>query len=178
MKLLGQFLCFASIVLMFPACKKSSTTAPHAAGALNVTNAVVGGAQIFLTTNYNVISTTTSAVPANGSAYFSLIAGQVRVNLGVLAQAAVGNMPVAPAIPYYSNTFAVGDNTNYSLFLTGTSPQAVDNVLISESYTPAYADSICGVRFINLSPGSNSVSVDIKGNANGSEVVGLGYKAY
>ena len=64
------------------------------------------------------------------------------------------------------------------MFLTGTSPSAIDNVLIQENYTRTYADSVFGVRFINLAPGSNPISVDIQGNANGTEAASLAYKAY
>ncbi len=42
--------------------------------------------------------------------------------------------------------------------------------------SPIHADSTVGIRFINLSPGSNAVSINIQGNANGSEVSSLAYK--
>jgi hypothetical protein len=65
----------------------------------------------------------------------------------------------------------------YSLYLTGTVAQP-DTVFMQEQLAAhSMADSVAGVRFVNLSPGSNPVSVDIKGQANGSEVVSLAYKA-
>jgi len=41
----------------------------------------------------------------------------------------------------------------------------------------ASTDSVAGIRFVNLSPVTSPVSVDIKGLSNGSEVTSLPYKA-
>ncbi|HEX9513050.1 MAG TPA: hypothetical protein VF939_21320 [Puia sp.] len=68
-------------------------------------------------------------------------------------------------------------NTIHSLFLTGTT-SAPDTLLVTD--TPPYhaaADSSMGIRFVNLSPGSAPVSVDIQGQANGSEAASLPYKS-
>jgi hypothetical protein len=68
----------------------------------------------------------------------------------------------------------VPDGT-YSLYLTGRSPN-FESIFVKEDI-PYHTDSVAGVRFINLSPNSDPISVNITGNANGSEVASLAYKA-
>jgi hypothetical protein len=64
-----------------------------------------------------------------------------------------------------------------TIFLTGTA--AAPAAVVTDDQPPAHqiADSSIGVRFVNLSPGSSPVSVNLAGKANGSEVSGLGFKA-
>lgn len=64
----------------------------------------------------------------------------------------------------------------YSLYLAGTVSQP-DTVFIHEQL-PVYAaaDSVAGIRFINLSQNGGPVSVDIQGQPNGSEAASLAYK--
>jgi hypothetical protein len=176
MKTLMRTTLFCTLATMLFACKKSTDTSPVAAGVLNVTNAVVGGATITLTNNAIISSNNTVSI--NGYAWLPLASGNISVNLGVPAVAATPTTPAIPAVPYYSTTLAVDNSSNYSLFLSGNSPSTVESVLIKESYPYAYQDSTCGVRYINLAPGSNPVSVNVKGSANGSEVSSLVYKAY
>jgi len=63
----------------------------------------------------------------------------------------------------------------YSLYLTGRSPN-FESVFVKEDI-PYHTDSVAGVRFINLSSNSDPISVNITGNANGSGVTSLAYKA-
>lgn len=66
----------------------------------------------------------------------------------------------------------------YSLFLTGLSAENSDTLFVKDNLPHhALADSTIGIRFVNLSPGSNPVSVDIQGNPSGSEVASLAYKS-
>ncbi len=174
MKTLIQAITALSIAICLFGCNKTTDTAPIASGTINVTNVVAGGATITLTNNGIISSNNT--VGNNATAWLPLVAGNVPINLGVPAIAATATTPAIPAVTYYSQSLTVDNNTNYSLFLTGASPAAIESVLIKETYPRAYADSVCGVRFINLSPGSNPISVNIKGNINGSEVTSLAYK--
>ncbi len=76
----------------------------------------------------------------------------------------------------YQNNLNFPSGSIHSLYLCGTLA-APESLLLTDtipSYNPA--DSVGGFRFINLSAGSNPVSVDIAGNANGSEVQSLEYK--
>jgi hypothetical protein len=161
------------------ACKQNNVNPTPEAGAINVTNAVIGGTTLDLTTSIQKITSNTGAtVSANNYAFLPLYPGQQQINLLYPGAAATTTSAAIPAVTYYTGTVNVNSGSNYSLFLSGASPTVVDNVLIQENYTRTYPDSTCGVRFINLAPGSNPVSVDIKGSANGSEVASLAYKAY
>jgi len=145
------------LVAGFYSCKKSEVKLTPLA-SLNLTNAVIAAPTVYLNGN-------TDSVTNNNFGEFTLLAGKSAVKV------------VAGAQSYYNQTLSTANGSYYSLFLAGASPAAVDAILIKESYQN-YTDSLCGVRFINLSPDSQPVSVDIQGNANGSAVSSLAYKAY
>jgi hypothetical protein len=151
------------IMLCFFSCEKDKFVYTPSA-AVNITNAMADGSTLNLNNDNQPIYYGTNAV-------MELRAGTNPVNLYLAATS------ISPNVTYYNQPLNAVDKGNYSLFLTGTSSTQVDAVLIIESYT-TYADSVCGVRFINLSPGSDPISVDIQDNANGSEVASLAYKAY
>jgi len=162
MKKLNLFIIII-VALSFAACKKAFIYAPPS-GNLLIANMVAGGG----TLTYNGLSTPTISNYASTS--FPVLAGQAQVNLA--------NNAVTPAAVYYNQSISAADAGNYSLFLAGT-PAAIDAVLITESYTNfAKTDSLCGVRFINLAPGSNPISVNVTGQASGSTITSLAYKAY
>jgi hypothetical protein len=78
--------------------------------------------------------------------------------------------------PLYNLALNLEPGAIYTLFLTGTL-SAPDTMFSID--TPPYhpiSDSSLGVRFVNLSSGSDPVSINIAGRANGSEVNGLSYK--
>lgn len=64
----------------------------------------------------------------------------------------------------------------HSLFVTGT-VTAPDTMYIND-HIPSYptSDSTTGIRFINLAQGSDPVSINLEGQAPGSEINALGYK--
>ncbi len=167
-------------LLMFAAissCKKETNTVQLDGGSINVTNAIIGAPTLNMMNAPNVVSANNS-IANNNYAFLPIVSGQVQAKFGVPAIAATPTSPAVPAVVYFTAPVTVDKNSNYSLFLTGTSINAIDNVLIKENYAHAYADSTFGVRFINLSPGSSPISVDIAGSANGSEANNLAYKAY
>jgi len=63
-----------------------------------------------------------------------------------------------------------------SLFLTGTA--AAPDTLFTTDHPPYHpiADSSMGVRFVNLSPGAGPISINLQGQAPGSEAGNLPYK--
>jgi hypothetical protein len=65
----------------------------------------------------------------------------------------------------------------YSLYLCGVDTNAPDYLMTTDSI-PYYGstDSVMGIRFVNLSTGSNPISINLEGAANGSEVSMLPYK--
>lgn len=64
----------------------------------------------------------------------------------------------------------------HTLFLAGT-VSSPDTLFVAD-HAPYHSllDSVTGIRFINLSPGSSPISVNIQGEADGSEVNSLSYK--
>jgi hypothetical protein len=82
----------------------------------------------------------------------------------------------AHSVPLYDLTLDLQPGAIYTLFLTGTLT-APDTLFTIDTppYYPA-ADSSLGIRFVNLMPGSEPVSVNLIGRANGSETNGLAYK--
>jgi len=179
MKTLIKNIFAAGLLISFAACKQNDVNPQPDNGSLNVTNAVIGGATINLTAGTAPYLTSSSnAVSGNNYAFLPVPSGNTQISLATPALAATSTSAAIPSVTYYTGNISVDKNAYYSLFLTGTSPSAVDNVQIKETYTRTYPDSTFGVRFINLSPGSNPISVNIKGAANGSEVGTLAYKAY
>ncbi|HZY35563.1 MAG TPA: hypothetical protein VFE53_02880 [Mucilaginibacter sp.] len=163
MKTLFKTTAVISILLCILSCKKAGLTNTPS-GAVNITNSMADGSTLNLNNDNQTIYNASNAI-------MELRAGSNPVNLYVAATSS------SPALTYYNQPLNAVNMGNYSLFLTGASSSQVDAILIKETFT-SYADSVCGVRFINLSPGSNPVSVDIQGNPNGSEVSSLAYKAY
>lgn len=77
--------------------------------------------------------------------------------------------------PYFSTTINVQNTGIYSLYISGTG-RNVDTLFLKDNI-PFYTDSVAGVRFINLSPGSAPVSVNLAGNdPSQKEFSGLGYQ--
>jgi hypothetical protein len=78
--------------------------------------------------------------------------------------------------PLFGLTLSIPLFSMHTLFLTGTTTSP--DILFTADTLPYYSpsDSSLGVRFVNLSPGSAPVSVDIQGGPNGSEVKSLPYK--
>jgi hypothetical protein len=179
MKILTKALLLTGTISCLFACKQNNLTPDAGAGAINVTNAVIGGVTIDMYTGSgHNLTTNGNSISSDGYAFLALPGGQVQVNFGIPPAPATANSVATPATDYYSSTFTISAATNYSLFLTGASPSAIDHILIPEHYTRNYADSVCGVRFIHLATGTTPISVDIAGNANGSEVASLAYEAY
>jgi hypothetical protein len=67
----------------------------------------------------------------------------------------------------FNQAIAFQEGDIYSLFLTGYSDEPT--WLLTKDILPQHADSTTGVRFINLSPNSTAVSVNIAGNIDGNE---------
>jgi hypothetical protein len=177
MKRFVPLILAAGAVMFLSNCNKNTTISPKAAGAINITNAVVDGATLTFSTN-NSIAGSNNTIGNNAAATIPLTSGQTQFSLFVPAVAATLSSPAIPTVTYYTNTLTINGKSNYSLFLTGASTSSIDQVLIQEDYPFSYADSTCGVRFINLAPDTNPVSVDIQGNLNGSGVDSMAYKAY
>lgn len=83
--------------------------------------------------------------------------------------------------PQFRGVLNLRPSSIYTLFLSGiVNSQNQADTLLTQDNPPYHAvsDSSVGVRFVNLSPGSNPISINIQGNVNGSEVSSLPYRKY
>ena len=151
-------------------CSKSNN--PPGTASLTIVNAVVGSTPLY--TNFGGPQVLEWYSDAGGISFgnfeeFSSYSGHQPLALypDTLAQ----------SVPLYNLTLTLPIGTIHSLFLTGTT-SAPDTMTTVDTppYHPA-SDSSMGIRFVNLSPGSAPVSVDIQGEANGSEAASIPYKS-
>ena len=65
----------------------------------------------------------------------------------------------------------------YSLFLCGTDTTSPDYLFTADTL-PYHgpSDSTVGIRFVNLSAGSNPININVEGSPNGSPISNLSYK--
>jgi hypothetical protein len=77
----------------------------------------------------------------------------------------------------YSGILNLNTGSIYSLFLTGADTTSPDYLFTIDSLPyHTSVDSTVGIRFVNLSTGSNPISINLEGSPNGSEVGNLAYK--
>ena len=164
MKTLNKILYTVTLLLSLTSCKKSNLTVTTTSGSINITNAVIGGATVTL----DGLPYSQGSLSSNSFKTYPLFQGETKVDIyDAMNQSQI----------YYDQAINMPKGGNLSLFLTGLSPSQVNSVLIEETFK-APSDSTCAVRFINLSPDSSPISVDIQGNPDGSEVTSLSYKAF
>jgi len=167
------FLMTAIAITSLFSCKKSALSPNSTVASLSVVNATVGASPVVVRIgNPNTIySTLTSANKLNygTSNLFSPIAG---TNAFSFVQTTDTTHTL------FSANLSLQNANVYSLYLVGTVAQT-DTVFIHENLPIiSKTDSIASIRFVNLSSANNAVSVDIKGQANGSEVANLNYKGH
>jgi hypothetical protein len=78
--------------------------------------------------------------------------------------------------PLYNLQLNLPEASISSLYLTGTTSDP-DSMLVRD-IVPGYAssDTSMGIRFVNLSKGSDPITVNLEGKPNGSEATALAYK--
>lgn len=154
------FVAIAILSVILTSCKKQEIKLTPLASLL-VVNVVNGGGNLVFGTN---------VAPVNNNFFqaYAVIAGSKKVNL----------MDTAGGINkvYYNQSKEFVNGGLYSLFLAGT-PVAVDTVFFKEENIPSHTTDVFGARVINLVKDGGAVSVNIKGNANGSFISTLAYKA-
>lgn len=78
--------------------------------------------------------------------------------------------------PIFNLTLNLPVNNMQTLFLMGTSGDPDQLLITNQLLTHAPADSVMGIRFINISKGSGPLTVNLVGKSPGSEVDNLDYK--
>jgi len=164
-----------ALVCVMLSCTKQS--APSGTASLTLINAVVGSSPS-LVTNFSGNSPITWYDKAlklvygtwNNTCQLGSYSGQQKLSIYHYPDTS------AHSTPLFSLDLSLPVGTIHTLFLTGTM-SAPDTLFTTD--TPPYhppSDSSVGLRFVNLSPGSAPVSINITGGANGSEVSSLPYK--
>lgn len=166
-----KLLTLAAISVLLFACSKNDVSPASTLAALSFVNATVGSAPLAAKFNSNTLIFSTLAsgnkISYGASNLFSAFGGTNAISF-------IQTTDTSHTL--FASTLNLQTGGIYSLYLTGTVAQP-DTVFMQEHLAyHAATDSVAGIRFVNLSPGSNPISVDIKGQANGSEVTSLSYK--
>ncbi|HVW94363.1 MAG TPA: DUF4397 domain-containing protein [Mucilaginibacter sp.] len=157
------------IAIGFSSCKKDNT-GPNGGAALNIVNVMPGTNS--LVTNFN----SNLSLPSFSGA-FQLSYGSYNEFSGYIGTVPISFTDISDTThTILKTTVNLSDGSIHTLFLTGSSTQP--DTVYTTDHIPYYksTDSVSGVRFVNLSPDSKPVSINIQGNANGSEIAALGYK--
>lgn len=172
MKILSSSKFIFVILFLAASCKKEVGIPVRSLSSVTVVNAISGSNPLisdFLNTkSISAYYLSTPQIAFDAAQEYSVASGSVPA---VIYQITDTTHAV------YRNDISVQKAGIYSLFLCGTAAQP-ENIFITDHppFHPA-ADSTVGVRFINLSLAKTSVSVDIQGKSNGSEVQSLDYKS-
>ena len=170
-----RYIMPALICLCIFSCSKEKNL--HGTSTLTVINAVTGSN--LLVTNFNGTIPLNDYLNANKLQYnvFSTYANQFTYYSGrqPLALYAYPDT-LEKSTPLINLVLDLPVGSVHSLFLTGTMHHP-DTMFVTDQlpYHPL-ADSVTGIRFVNLSPGSAPVSVRIQGRTGNAEVVSLPYK--
>ncbi len=161
------------LLLIVSSCSKeiNSKTTENVSD-LNIVNAIP--ASTGLIANFNNQLTTYYQQPTVSYKGFLLYRFTAGTNNFVLRESADTTKDLL------SNSITFSGNTIYSYFLSGdiSSPDSmlVQDQLPDFGSVKGGLDSSAGIRFVNLSKGSASISINIEGRRNGSEVQSLNYK--
>jgi hypothetical protein len=165
----------SAIVFALASCSKQST--PPGTASLTLINAVPGSTPS-LVTNFGGTGPITWYNNALKLVYGTAGNTNQTGSYNGVQKLAIYRFPdtLVQSKPLFNLTLDLKQGAIYTLFLTGTLTNP-DTLFTTD--TPPYhppTDSTLGIRFVNLSPGSTPVSVNIAGNANGSEVSSLPFK--
>jgi hypothetical protein len=172
------YLNFFSIVmfsLALASCKKELTFKVSGTSSLTIVNGVVGNDYLY--TDFNgdksngVYISQINAIPYGYTNFYNSYSGQQKLGLYQIPDTNANSKPV------FNLTLNMPVNTIHTLFLMGN-PQNPDQ-LFTTNVLPYHApsDSTMGIRFVNIAQGSDPVSVNLTGQANGSEADNLSYKS-
>lgn len=151
---------------------------PAGTASLTIINAVVGSGALISDFN-SAYTPGFNYIQANSIQYNTFVPLNNQLNAySGMQRVALYRSPdtLSTSKPFFDLLINLPIGSISSLFLTGT-VDAPDTLLITDTppYHPGF-DSISGIRFVNLSPGSAPISINIEGQANGSEINSLPYK--
>lgn len=163
------------LLLLLSGCKKEADPAGTGTSAFTIVNGI---------TDASSISTSFSNGKLDAGTYYSNLNTIPYSYYRILnsytgwQQLSLYQIPdtLATSKPLYSLTLNLPVNTMHTLFLMGTS-QSPDTLFTTDvlPYHPP-ADTVIGVRFVNISKHSVPLSVNLMGQPDGSAVASLPYK--
>ena len=166
MKQLLSIVIIATV--LFISCSKKSAPGTGSVAAFNFVNAVVGSSPTVVAFgNWNITYAAWGDISYGASNLFSPVGGSVPLTLARISDTTQ---------PFFQGTLTLSAGSIYSFFISGDT--TTTDTLLTRDIIPYYPprDSVMGIRFVNLSSGSNQISINLEGNANGSEVGSLAYK--
>lgn len=173
-KIYLNLLLIVMFSLAIASCKKEETFKASGASALTIVNGVVGNNHLL--TNFNgdhlngIYYTGMVAVDYGTASFFTHYVGRQPLGLYQLPDTTAGSKPV------FNLTLNLPANTIHTLFLMGTAQDPDELFTTDQLPYHAPSDSTMGIRFVNISKGSDPVSINLAGQANGSEADGIAYK--
>jgi hypothetical protein len=171
----------ALILVFFAVCRKTDTapSVPHPA-AFTVINVIPNSAPIIPVFNTNSSIDYFSNALAIGYSDFSEYSPPGGNDTFYVVQQNSDTLSIGPKASelMFYGILNLKPGGIYSLFLTGADTSLPDYLLTTDSLPyHGLSDSTVGIRFVNLSTGSNPISINLEGSFNGSEVANLPYKA-
>src|SRR5882757_606601 len=187
MRYISKYLFPVILSVLVVSCSKNSNT-PQVTASLTLVDAVVGNNKLMMnfSGNYSFnIGDSTSSFNYYNAANSVSYSGQYNAQTYYVFNNWIGRQKLAlyqwpdtlpKSQPLFNFMLDLPVGSINSLFLTGTATSP--DTLFTTDRPPYHpiSDSVTGIRFINLSSGSNPISVNIRGEANGSEVSSLPYK--
>lgn len=173
---------FAAVIFTLTGCQKTGQV-PHTSGvaALTVINATPNSSSIIPVINTSqAIMYFGNAVSINFAGYQEYAPYVGDDTVYIVQNSGFDTLDVGPKVTgeLFYGILPLQKGGIYSLFLCGSDTTNPDYLFTSDSL-PFYpsGDSVTGIRFVNLSAGSNPISINLEGNPNGSEVSSLPYKS-
>jgi hypothetical protein len=177
MKKIILSLLFLCTVCSISFCKKNSP--PSGSSAFTIVNTLVNSTPVV--TNFSQIavggklSTSlnwyNSALQIGYGTYSELssYAGMTLLSLSQISDTLVS---------LWNGLLNLSVGSTHSLFIIGADTTNVDTLFTTDviPYYPYTGDSVTGIRLVNVSPGSNPISVDIQGATGAPLVTNLSYK--
>jgi hypothetical protein len=170
---------FTTAIILSSCTKEANNVKPVPISAVNIVNAVIGSNSLIadLTGADSVAAYLTTTPQIGYSSFYEYSIPSGNVPIAVYQTTDTLNAVFKTGLK--NSTLNLQGSKIYSLFLSGqfAAQGSVDTLLTLDNppYHPA-TDSSSGIRFVNLSPGSSPVSVNIQGNPNASELSSLSYR--
>jgi len=156
MKIIKLYLLFLTGTVISLSCKKDNNNGPTTIASLNVINAAIDVPSVNVNFTNNPIPFYLYQQPVYYGSNFEwgISSGDSAITI-VSSADTMNNL--------YSGNLNLSPGGIYSLYLIGQLPKV--SVLFVQDTIPLHSDSTSGLRFINLSPLSQPMSINLQGDA-------------